>query len=399
MQAVSYPLAGLKVLDFSRVVAGPFATRMMADLGADVVKVEPPDGDLLRTWGGNQDGLSSYFNQENAGKRCISIDMKAPGATDLLLKLVGEADIVVENYRPGVMAKFGLDYESCKQVNESLLYLSISGYGQTSSWKDRPAYAPVIHAESGLLDRQAKLTGQPPTNPPLSIADTNAGLHGLVGLLAALFMRERTGTGQHLDISMMASMMVTDDYVHWALDGVPVRPLGGSVRSTGYGHIMISGDLRSTWFQLNSVGLVQDGLEPGASVADKIVAREAALDTWFAAFDDAAVLESKLDALNMPWGNVQETGAVFDSEIGQELGLAVTLDYPTGQRRVPQSPYRFSDAEAGVQGRAPYRGEHNLAVLDEWLGTSEDEVDGLVKSGALLADVPDLSAPDEHSTH
>lgn len=388
---MSHPLAGLKVLDFSRVVAGPFATRMMADLGADVVKVEPPDGDLLRTWGDNTDGLSGYFNQENAGKRGISVDMKAEGATELLLDLVRTADIVVENYRPGVMAKFGLDYEACKAVNPAVLYLSISGFGQTSSWRNRPAYAPIIHAESGLLDREANATGRPPSNPVLSIADTNAGLHGLVGLLAALWMREQTGKGQHLDMSMMAAMLVTDDYVHWALDDVPVRPLGGSVRATGYGHIMVAGDLRSTWFQLNSAGMVVDGLGPDATVAEKIAARDAAIDTWFGGFEDAEALYAQLDELNIPWGNVQQTRSVFDSELADELELSVEVPFPSGNRRIVQSPYRFSDAEAGVQGRSPYRGEHNSEVLSDWLDDQSDRHERLVDSGVLVSDVPPSS--------
>ena len=383
--AVSYPLAGLKVLDFSRVVAGPFATRMLADLGADVVKVEPPDGDLLRTWGDKTDGLSGYFNQQNAGKRDICVDLKADGASALLLDLVKDADMVIENYRPGVMEKFGLGYDACFQANPTIIYLSISGFGQTSSWKHRPAYAPIIHAETGLLDRQSKADQVAPTNPVLSIADTNAALHGLVGLLSALWMREQTGVGQHIDMSMMAAMLATDDYTHWALDKTPFRPLGGQVRQTGYGHIMVSGDLRTTWYQLNTVGLVEDGLGPDATVAEKITAREAALNTWFAAFTDHELLEAKLDSLNIAWGSVQSAEDVFDTAIAQELALDARVEFPSGPRRIAQSPYRFSNAESGIRFRSPYRGEHNAEVLTEWLGYDPTAVSRLVDNGVLLA--------------
>lgn len=376
------------MLDFSRVVAGPFATRMLSDLGADVVKVEPPDGDLLRTWGDQTDGLSGYFNQQNAGKRDISIDLKAAGASEVLLKLAAEADLLVENYRPGVMSKFGLDYESCRAVNDDLIYLSISGFGQTSSWKDRPAYAPIIHAETGLIDRQSRLDEVAPTNPILSIADTNAALHGLVGLLSALWMRGQTGKGQHIDLSMMAAMTCTDDYAHWALDSIPARPLGGQVRQTGFGYVMVSGDLRSIWFQLNSAGLVDDGLPTTASVAEKISAREAAINKWFAQFATAIELGKQMDALNIAWGMVQEASDVFDTPIANELGLAVDIDYPSGKRRITQSPYRFSNAEAGVRKRAPYRGEHNAEVLREWLGHNDSEIGELEASGALQSDLP-----------
>lgn len=383
--AVSYPLAGLKVLDFSRVVAGPFATRMLADLGADVVKVEPPDGDLLRTWGDKTDGLSGYFNQQNAGKRDICVDLKADGASTLLLSLAKEADLIIENYRPGVMERFGLGYEACSNANPAIIYLSISGFGQTSSWKHRPAYAPIIHAETGLLDRQSKADQAPPSNPVLSIADTNAALHGLVGLLSALWMREKTGTGQHIDLSMMAAMLATDDYTHWALDKTPFRPLGGQVRATGYGHIMISGDLRTTWYQLNTAGLVEDGLPIQASVPDKIAARDAALDQWFLEFNEEHVLQTKLDSLNIAWGRVQNAENVFDTEIAQELELDASVEFPSGPRRIAQSPYRFSNADSGIRFRSPYRGEHNEQVLEDWLGYSKSELAGLVEDGVLLA--------------
>ena len=389
------------MLDFSRVVAGPFATRMLADLGADVVKVEPPDGDLLRTWGDKTDGLSGYFNQQNASKRDICVDLKADGASSLLLNLVKQADLVIENYRPGVMDKFGLGYGACRQANPTIIYLSISGFGQTSSWKHRPAYAPIIHAETGLLDRQSKADQAPPTNPILSIADTNAALHGLVGSLSALWMREQTGVGQHIDLSMMAAMLATDDYTHWALDDMPVRPLGGQVRETGYGHIMISGDLRTTWYQLNTAGLVEDGLDPDASVPEKIAAREAALNAWFAHFSDHEELEGILDSLNIAWGSVQLAADVFDTELAQELELDVSVDFPSGPRRIAQSPYRFSNAESGIRFRSPYRGEHNSEVLSEWLGYDRDEVEGLLAKGVLLAqEIPaprDEQNPDDPS--
>lgn len=362
---------------------------MLADLGADVVKVEPPDGDLLRTWGDQTDGLSGYFNQQNVSKRDISIDLKAPGARELLLQLVAKADVVVENYRPGVMAKFGLDYEACTLVNPALVYLSISGFGQTSSWKHRAAYAPIIHAEIGLIDRQARGDDAEPTNPILSIADTNAALHGLVGLLSALWMREQTGKGQHIDLSMMAAMAVTDDYAHWALDRIPFRPLGGEVRPTRNGHIMISGDLRSTWFQLNGAGLVEDGLPKGASVDEKITARNAAINTWLASFETNESLQAKLTELNIAWGDVRSSEDMFDSDISAELGLAAEVDYPSGPRRVAQAPYRFSDAESGIRHRAPYRGEHNQEVLADWLGTEAPDTQALIDANVLLADVPD----------
>ena len=387
MPHVTHPLDGLRVLDFSRVVAGPFATRMLSDLGADVLKVEPPEGDVTRSWGTRIAGLSGFFVQQNAGKRNISVDLKAEGARELLLELGAKADIVVENFRPGVMARFGLSYDDFKMVNPSVIMLSISGFGQESSWSDRAAYAPIIHAESGLLGRQARFDQNLPSDPMLSIADTNASLHGLVGLLSALWMRERTGTGQHIDMAMLNSMTVTDDYSHHALDASETARLGGQVRPTGYGAILVTGELRSQWWQLNRAGKVEDGLGPDASLDDKIEARTRVIADWFASFDDRDALTAELDDANMAWADVREPEDVFATDIAAERELSTDVDDRAGgTRRVVQSPYRFSDAEAGVRSGASFRGEHNRVALAEWIGSTESEVDALTTAGVLLSE-------------
>ena len=180
-----YPLEGIRVLDFSRVVAGPFAGRLLADLGAEVVKLEPPEGDSTRIHGKEIGGISGFFNQQNAGKRNICLDLRASGAADLVKSLVAVADIVIENYRPGVMARLGIDYETLSEVNPKLIMLSISGYGQVGPESARPSYAPVVHAEVGLMHRLAERNETAPGDLPLSVADTNASLHGLIGVLAA----------------------------------------------------------------------------------------------------------------------------------------------------------------------------------------------------------------------
>ena len=171
-----YPLADLNVLDFSRVLAGPFAARMLSDLGADVVKVEPPDGDITRLWGKVIGGVPGHFNQQNAGKRNICIDLRADGAVELVFELVDKADILIENFRPDVMPRMGLGYESLKEVNPRLIMLSISGFGQGGPESHRPAYAPIVHAEAGLMDRQARRGDIPFRDLPRSLAGTHASL-------------------------------------------------------------------------------------------------------------------------------------------------------------------------------------------------------------------------------
>ncbi|MCS5637222.1 MAG: CoA transferase, partial [Myxococcota bacterium] len=189
------------MLDFSRVLAGPFAGRMLSDMGAEVVKLEPPEGDVTRGWGRMRAGLSGYYTQQNAGKRSICINLEAPDSTPLVRRLASQADVVIENFRPGVMARHGLAWSDLSPDNARLVMLSISGFGQEGPESHRPAYASVLHAESGLVARQAEQDHESASDPVLSIADMNAGLHGLVAILSALYMREHTGRGQHIDIA------------------------------------------------------------------------------------------------------------------------------------------------------------------------------------------------------
>jgi CoA:oxalate CoA-transferase len=381
------PLAGLRVLDLTRVVAGPFATRMLSDLGADVVKVEPPEGDVTRVWGRRRAGLSGFYSQQNAGKRNICVDLKAAGARELVLALAAQADVVVENYRPGVLDRLGLGYQDLQVANPAVVMLSISGFGQRSSWAGRAAFAPVIHAESGLLARQAAADDAPPSDPILSIADTNAALHGLVAVLAALRLRDQTGQGQHIDLAMVNAMTVTDDYAHFALDDEPLRRLGGRVWATGYGHILIPGDLRGQWHQLSQAGLVADGLGPEATVDDKARRREQVLGDFFTSFADREALVAVLDRAKLAWADIRDQAELFDADIATEQRLWTHVDgRDGGERRIVESPYHFSDATAGARGPAPHRGEHNAEVLAEWLGRGPDEVSVLAEAGVLLAD-------------
>ena len=222
------PLEGVRVLDLSRVVAGPFAGRMLSDLGADVVKVEPPEGDVSRVWGEQRHGVSGFFQQQNAGKRDICVDMRTEGSVELLVALAAKADIVVENFRAGVMARLGIGWPVLSAANPKLVMCSISGFGDAGPDSDRAAYAPVIQAESGLVDRQAEFDEVPPSDPMLSIADYNAGLHGLVAMLSALRMAEKSGIGSWIDLAMVDAMLATDDYVHHSIVGSPVDRLGGT---------------------------------------------------------------------------------------------------------------------------------------------------------------------------
>ncbi len=385
----TFPLDGIKVLDFSRVVAGPFSTRILADLGADVIKVEPPEGDMSRVLGRKINGLSGMFTQHNVGKRSVCVDLGEDGAADLMLALAAEADIVVENFRPGIMSSMGLGWDELSAVNPALIMLSISGFGQEGPERDRAAYAPIVHAETGLLERQQYLDGtERPTGIGLSIADTVTGLHGTVALLAALGHAQRTGTGQQIDMAMINAMFFTDDYASTAIDGIePFDGAGLILKATG-GPIMLAGDEKWLWRVLNTKGGVEDPTPPDADLQTKIRLRREAIEAWLLSFADRESLVVQLDQLRLAWGEVLDHKDVFERQASVEERQVLTNvdDRGGGQRRVTNTPYRFSNAEAAVQGPAPHRGEHNFAAITDWLGDATPDLEALHNDGILLQD-------------
>lgn len=392
MSGPARPLAGLRVLDLSRVLAGPYVGRMLCDLGADVVKIEPPEGDVTRKWGKVIAGLSGYYVQQNVGKRDLCIDLRKPEGPALVRKLAARADVLIENFRPGVMAQYGLAYADLAQLSPRLVMLSISGFGQSGPESQRPAYAPVVHAESGIVERQARSDGTAPVDPRVSVADTNAALHGLTGILSALYMRERTGLGQHIDIAMLDAMLATDDYVHMALDGVP--PPHGIVnhvwRVVG-GHIVIAGDFRWVWQRLHEVHGLVDTTPAGAPLAQKIEHRHRVVTSFLASFTERAELLAALETADLAWGEVRSSAeAVTSPTLAARESLTVVDDRAGGTRRVIRSPYRFSAADSGIRGTAPHRGEHNREVLAQWLELPSAEIAELEARGVLLSETPSV---------
>jgi len=380
---MGYPLAGLRVLDLSRIVAGPYAGRLLADLGADVVKLEGPDGDMARIWGEQRHGLSGFYTQQNAGKRNLGIDLKAAGAADLVLRLAASADVVIENFRPGVMERLGLGWDALHAANPRLVLLSVTGFGQTGPNVGRQAFAPVVHAESGLIAREAFFDQAPYTDPILSIADTNAAMHGLIAVLSALHMRETTGEGQHVDIAMFDAMLATDDYSHHALDAFPVRRLGGEVWEATGGPVMIAGEFRNTWVVLRAY--IEDPAPADADLPEKARLRRIAVGAWLKSFPDRQSLITALEKANLAWGDVRTAEEAFATPQAAARGIIAEVDDRAGGiRRVVQAPYKFSAAVAGIRGPATHRGEHNAEVLADWLDMTPDEVADLTEAGVLL---------------
>ena len=215
------PLAGVQVLDLSRVLSGPSCGKALVDLGASVIKVEPPEGDLTRTARPRVGGIPVYFAQQNCGKQCISVDLRAEAGRELVAALAAKVDVVLENFRPGVLERLGLGYATVRGRNPAIVYCSITGYGQAGVMAGRRAYAPVMHAELGLMEFTARKLHTDPRAEAVSHADLYAGLQATVGILAALLQRDRTGVGQHIDVSMAEVMLQATEWTAVELAGGP----------------------------------------------------------------------------------------------------------------------------------------------------------------------------------
>ncbi len=397
------PLEGLVVLDLSRVLSGPFCGRALADLGAEVVKVEPPEGDLTRFSHPRAHSMSGYYAQQNAGKRNISLDLRRSEATAIVLRLAERADILLENFRPGVMAKMGLGYDDVAARNPRIVYGSITGYGQDGPWSDRRAYAVVIHAEAGMAAHSIDHREGPPRHEPFSHADVYAGLECLGGVLAALYQRERTGRGQHVDVAMAAALLSVNEHVQADLSDIDV---GDELTSLSPGHapifdgpdgrrFTVAGDpCASHTFPVYVRLLERPELadDPRFSTVtarrahrDELIAIVQAWVDGFATFDE---VEVALGAGRLPVGIVRTVAELAASEWAAHRGAIVEVsNRGGGTMRIPGPPWRFSGASVGVAGDPAYRGEHNRDVLRE-LGIEEAEIDRLEADGVLSARVP-----------
>lgn len=379
------PLEGIRVLDLSRVFAGPVCTRILSDLGAEVVKVEPPDGDVTRLWGRKVAGLSTYFVQQNVGKHNICVDLRQDAGPQLIRDLAAQADIVVENFRPGVMARYGIDYDTLRQRKPDLLMVSISGFGQDGPEASRAAYAAILHGEAGAIDVSNGVAAAHDVS--FSAADVLSGMHGVIGLLAALRVRDQSGIGQHIDIAMMDVMTFSTDGNQAILDDQGHEPRGAQLFEAVGGPILLAGETKWFWHQLSTIhGLVDPG-SPDRDIPQKKADRHQIITDWLLSFPDRASLIVALDEANLAWGNLRNLGEVLESPTLNHRGTVATIDdRDGGTRKVVRSPYVMSHSSVRDPGAIALRGEHNFDVLTDWLGLSLDEVDALVNDQVLLAD-------------
>jgi crotonobetainyl-CoA:carnitine CoA-transferase CaiB-like acyl-CoA transferase len=360
---------------------------LLSDLGADVVKAEPPDGDGTRRQGRKIADIAGFFVHQNAGKRNICVDLRAPGAGDLVKELVKVTDIVIENYRPDVMGRLGLDYAALSEVNPRVIMLSISGYGREGPESHRPSYAPVVHAETGLIHRAQRRNGSPAGDLPLSVADTNASLHGLIAVLAALHLRSRTGVGQHIDLSMMDATFATDDRAHFDLeespDTVPISP----IVQMPFGQVFLATDMRLLFSKLTEFEGLVDPSPKDADLDTKIALRREAVGRHLERYATLSSFAELMDRLDIPWGEVRDPRTLREQPSLLAREMIVSIDDRAGGRRpVVQSPYRFSNAKSGVRGPVAHRGEHNREVLKEWLHLHDAAIDALLAANVLHCD-------------
>jgi CoA:oxalate CoA-transferase len=372
---------GLRVLDFSTTIAGPHCTRMLADMGAEVIKVESAEGETMRTRPPVRNNFSTVFGQLNVGKKSLVLDLKSPDAVETIRRLVGGADILVENFRPGVMRRLKLDYGSLQPLNPKLIYCSISGYGQTGPSAELPAYAPVIHAASGY--DMAHLAYQPGRSRPdycgIYHADVLTGVYAFGAISAALYQRQVSQRGQHIDVSMLESMLsLTLNELQWSQFEVtlPKRPMFGPLE-TADGYVMVAIASEKTFQSLvKAAGHPQWITDPRfAKYADRRDNWQALMDgveSWSRTLTTEKCL-AELNGHGVPCSAYRTVAeALSDPQIAHRGALSEVED-DAGTFRVLNLPFRMSGTNVSAGKRIATLGEHTVAFLKE-AGRSEDEI-------------------------
>ena len=393
-------LSDFTVLDFSRVLAGPYCTRLLADLGADVIKVERPGiGDdtrrgFLQLEPGRED-QSTYFVRINAGKRSIAIDLGHPSGREVALDLARAADVVVENFAPGVMARLGLDYPALSATRPGLVYCSISGFGQTGPLRERPAFAHIIQSVSGLMSLEQG--GEPPRVLYLQAADVLAGTHAFGAILAALLRRGRSGEGAYLDVSMLETLVAAEDLTYGSLlnggDDAPGPRKGMIVHAVGGRYVtMQTVGAPDLWARTTAAmcrpELAEDPrFATPAGRRDNWEALRALIGTWldgFASADDALAAMSKA---RIPCAPVLSPAEVIAHPHVAARGGFPEIAHPArGTVRVTRTPFQVDGAPVDPTGPAPYRaGEHTREILADVLRYSPARIDDLLSRAAVSA--------------
>ncbi|MBR0800355.1 CoA transferase [Bradyrhizobium jicamae] len=389
-KSAASPLAGMRVLDFSIMLAGPYCARLLADVGADVIKIEPPEGDDMRLRTPLREGHSAYFGQLNAGKRSLALDLKNPDAIRLVHQLVAETDIVVENFRPGVMDRLGLGYEALRAINPRLIYCSISGYGQSGPAAERAAYAMIVHAESGFDRSLMRYAGDQdrPASGAIFVADVLGGIFGYSAIQTALVQRARTGAGQRIDVALMDCMLNLLVYELQEAQfptRVP-RPTYGPVRTLD-GDILIAPITPRNFAALCEVtgqSELADDIRfktvPGRGA--NWTAMMQVIERWTSQHTVRACMAA-LDRAGVPCAEYRDPGAALTDPHLLERGSFASIADGAGEFKGVNAPWKMSGAQTSMQHEIPAIGAHRNEVLTQVLGLSADAITDLGKTGAF----------------
>jgi crotonobetainyl-CoA:carnitine CoA-transferase CaiB-like acyl-CoA transferase len=397
--------AGLRVLELGQFIAGPRVGRLMADLGAEVIKIEPaPNGDLMRAYPPFKSGQSGVFILENRGKQSICVDLNRPEGTQIVKDLAGKADVMVENFSPGVLPRRGLGYEQLSRANPGLIMCSISGFGQSGPFANRPSNDRLAMAMSGIMH----LTGEP-DGPPMpvgtSMADSTAGITAFSAICAALFGRSRSGRGQYIDISLMESLFHTLDLplsMYLLSDGQvsPTRfgvhnpttaPTGTFKARDGY--VVISAFIHQWESFVEAIGQPELLTDPRFSTSAERAKHRYELaeiiEQWLQSFPSRDEPLAILAEHRVISGPVLDVGGAMNHPQMRARGAIHNVDHPgIGPMPLPVAPLRFSGAPVAIGGRTPALGEHNAAVLAQLPGYSAERIAALTEAGVLVSKVP-----------
>jgi crotonobetainyl-CoA:carnitine CoA-transferase CaiB-like acyl-CoA transferase len=398
---VSGPLSGVRVVDCTTVVLGPWAAQQLGDLGADVIKVEPPEGDTTRQLGPMKNpGMGSFYLAVNRNKRSIVLDLKQPAARDVLLRLARDANVLLHNYRPQAARRLGMSYETFRAVNPGIVYVGTYGFRAAGPYGDKPAYDDIIQAASGIASLQASIVGEPRYVPTI-VADKSSSMTVLAAVLAALYHQARTGLGQEVEVPMFESMaawvMVEHLYGETftpALDTIGYKRILNPNRrpfKTKDGYLAILPYTDQNWRDFFTLTGRQDLLDDPRFKT--LGTRLRHIEILYGEVGAVAVTRTNaewladLDRLNIPAMSVNSLESLLHDPHLEAVGFWQTVDHPTeGRMRLPGLPATYGKTPGAIRRLPPRLGEHSAEVLRE-IGLGEDEVAALLASGATRAAV------------
>ncbi|MDP6404603.1 MAG: CoA transferase [Alphaproteobacteria bacterium] len=385
-------LAGIRVLDFTSMIAGAYCTRLLADLGAEVIKCEPLSGDYVRVPAPLRDGKSAYFAHLNCGKKSLCLDLKRPEARELVAGLAAQSDVVVENFRPGVMQRLGLDYETLAELKPDIVYCAITGYGQSGPDAGLPAYAPIVHAASGydLANMEHQDNLERPLRTGLYVADYFSGMTAAGGIQGALLHRERTGQGQAVDVALMDNMLSMLVYQvlqeQFSFDG-PLMLYAPSPTRDGYVIVM-------PLTQANFVALAEVTDHPEwlndprfADFAERQRNWDELMlliDQWTAT-RSSEECEALISEAGCPISRYKTVGQAITSAQSRYRGVMAEVDDGAGPVQVVNAPWRLSHSPVAAQPWVSEVGQHTRELLCDLLGYSPQRVTELAQQGVLIA--------------